>query len=134
MADVSAPPVVDVRVVLPDHWWVIPLQPLEARTRSVERLVERQFAGVDNQPLLRADTRRQLLAQAETAADSHGRPMALSLQRVGDVPVPASLVLHWIDVPAAPESSARLCRFAPAGPPGSVRAGRAGTTAAGLRP
>jgi hypothetical protein len=105
VADVGAAPVVDVRVVLPDHWWAIPLQPLEARTRSVERLVERQFAGVDDQPLLRADARRQLLAQAERAADSDGRLMALSLQRVGDVPVPASLVLHWIDVPAGPDSS-----------------------------
>jgi RNase adaptor protein for sRNA GlmZ degradation len=42
----SAPaPVVDVRVVLPDHWWVIPLQPQQARDRSVERLVERQFGS-----------------------------------------------------------------------------------------
>jgi hypothetical protein len=102
VVEVSAAAVVDVRVVLPDHWWVIPLQPPQARARSVERLVERQFAGVDDQPLLRADARRQLLAQAETAADSGGRLMALSLQRVGDVPVPASLVVHWIDVPAGP--------------------------------
>lgn len=101
VAELSTAAVVDVRVVLPDHWWVIPLQPPEARTRSVERLVERQFAGVDDQPLLRADTRRQLLAQAEAAAGSEGRLMALSLQRVADVPVPASLVVHWIDV--APE-------------------------------
>jgi hypothetical protein len=97
--------VVDVRVVLPDHWWVIPLQPPEVRTRSVERMVERQFAGVDDQPLLRVDTRRQLLAQAEMAAHSEGRLMALSLQRVGDVPVPASLVVHWIDVPAGPDNT-----------------------------
>ncbi|MGH3865457.1 MAG: hypothetical protein ACRDQ4_04820 [Pseudonocardiaceae bacterium] len=31
--------------------------------------------------------------------------MALSLQRVGDVPVSASLVVHWIDVAAGPDSS-----------------------------
>ncbi|MGH3886245.1 MAG: hypothetical protein ACRDSZ_06700 [Pseudonocardiaceae bacterium] len=105
MAEPSTAAVVDVQVVLPDHWWAIPLQPPEARKRSVERLVERQFAGVDDQPLLRADTCRQLLAQAETAADSGGRLMALSLQRVGDVPVPASLVVHWIDVPAGPDST-----------------------------
>ncbi|MGH3831269.1 MAG: hypothetical protein ACRDRS_12625 [Pseudonocardiaceae bacterium] len=105
MAEPSAAPVVDVRVVLPDHWWAIPLQPPEARARSVERLVERQFAGVDDQPLLRADTCRQLLAQAETAAASDGRLLALSLQRVADVPVPASLVVHWIDVPADPDST-----------------------------
>ena len=103
MAELSTAAVVDVRVVLPDHWWAIPLQPPEARTRSVDRLVERQFAGVDDQPLLRADARRQLLAQAETAAESDGRLMALSLQRVGEVPVPASLVVHWIDVAVGPD-------------------------------
>ena len=105
MAEVSTASVVDVRVVLPDHWWVIPLWPPQARARSVERLLERQFTGVDDQPLLRADARRQLLAQADSAADSGGRLMALSLQRVGDIPVPASLVVHWIDVPAGPEST-----------------------------
>lgn len=105
VAESSAAAVVDVRVVLPDHWWAIPLQPPEARKRSVERLVERQFAGVDDQPLLRANTCRQLLAQAETAADSDGRLLALSLQRVADVPVPASLVVHWIDLPAGPDST-----------------------------
>lgn len=105
--DSGTPPaaVVDVRLVLPDHWWAIPLQPLEARERSVERLVERQFAGVDDQPLLRADMRRQLLAQAETAAASDARMLALSLQEVAGIPVPASLVVHWIDVPADPEGT-----------------------------
>ena len=96
--------VIDVQVVLPDHWWAIPLQPPEARERSVRRLVERQFSGVDDQPLLRVDTRRQLLAQAGTAAASDARLMALSLQQVGGVPVPASLVVHWIDVAARSDS------------------------------
>lgn len=114
MADAGAAAVVvDVRVVLPDHWWAIPLQPPEARTRSVERLVERQFAGVDDQPLLRADARRQLLAQAETAADPDGRLMALSLQRVADVPVPAS----W----TPPGCPARIRRDARPGHPATER-------------
>jgi hypothetical protein len=100
----SAPaPVVDVRVVLPDHWWVIPLQPQQARDRSVERLVERQFAGIDDQPLLRADTRRQLLTHAEKAASSDARLLALCLLQIAGAPVPASLVVHWIDLPADPQ-------------------------------
>ncbi|MPZ66617.1 MAG: hypothetical protein GEU83_14270 [Pseudonocardiaceae bacterium] len=105
--DSDTPPaaVVDVRVVLPDHWWVVPLQPQRARERSVDRLVERQFAGVDDQPLLRADTRRQLLSQADKAADSEARLMALSLLQIADIPVPASLVVHWIDVPPDPQST-----------------------------
>lgn len=95
---------VDVRVVLPDHWWVIPLQPQQTRERSVERLVERQFAGVDDQPLLRADTRRQLLAQAEQAATSDACLLALCLLQVAGAPVPASLVVHWVDVLSDPDS------------------------------
>lgn len=107
MAELSTAAVVDVRLVLPDHWWVIPLRPPGVRTRSVERLVERQFAGVDDQPLLRADTCRQLLAQAETAADSDGRLMALSLRRVherpaeltGAEPTPSLVADYWLERP-----------------------------------
>ncbi len=103
----EAPPaaVVDVRVVLPDHWWVVPLQPPEARQRSVDNLVERQFAGIDDQPLLRADTCRQLLAEAETAATSDARLLALSLLQIAGAPVPASLVVHWIDVSTDPANT-----------------------------
>lgn len=98
-------PVVDVRLVLPDHWWRIPLQPPQARERSVDRLVERQFAGVDNQPQLRADARKQLLAQAQNAVEVDGKLLALCLLEVQGVPVPASLVMHWIDMPADPEAT-----------------------------
>lgn len=94
--------IIDVQVVLPDHWWAIPLQPAQARERSVDALVARQFRGTDNQPLLRVDTRRQLLAQAQDAADSDARLLALSLLAVAGVPVPASLVVHWIDLPQIP--------------------------------
>lgn len=103
-SDTPPDTVVDVRVVLPDHWWIIPLHPQQARERSVERLVERQFAGIDDQPLLRADTRRQLLAQAEKAATSDARLLALCLLQITGAPVPASLVVHWVDVPPDPES------------------------------
>lgn len=102
-ADMSR--VVDVRMVLPDHWWRIPLHSAQARERSVDRLVERQFAGIDNQPQLRADARKQLLAQAQSAADSDGHLLALCLLEIQGVPVPASLVVHWIDVPVDPETT-----------------------------
>lgn len=94
--------VVDVRVVLPDHWWRIPLQPPQARERSVDRLIERRFAGVDDNPQLRADTRSQLLKQAEDAAAVDGELLALSLQEVEGVPVPASLTLYWMYLPPEP--------------------------------
>lgn len=92
-------------MVLPEHWWRIPLHSAQARERSVDRLVERQFAGIDDQPLLRADARKQLLAQARSAADSGGHLLALCLLELQGVPVPASLVVHWIDVPADPGST-----------------------------
>lgn len=100
--DSDAARIVDVRVVLPDHWWRIPLQSAQARERSVDRLVERQFAGIDDQPQLRTDTRKQLLKHAEDVADVDGQLLALSLLEIQGVPVPASLVLHWINMPAEP--------------------------------
>lgn len=100
--DSDAARIVDVRVVLPDHWWRIPLKSAQARERSVDRLVERQFAGIDDQPQLRTDTRKQLLKHAEDVADVDGHLLALSLLEIQGVPVPASLVLHWINMPAEP--------------------------------
>lgn len=105
MPDTATDRVVDVRVVLPDQWGAIPLQPSQQRERSVTALVERQFAGVDDQPLLREDTRRQLLLQADRAAISDARMLALSLHRVDGVPIPASLVVHWIDMSRDPQAS-----------------------------
>lgn len=102
LGDLGGARVVDVRVLLPQDWWRIPLQPPQARERSVDRLVQRQFAGIDNQPQLRAETRRELLRQAEAVADVDGRLLALSLQQVQGVPVPASLTLHWITMPTDP--------------------------------
>ena len=105
MAKSDTTTVVDVRITLPEHWWLIPLQPEEARERSVRRLVERQFAGVDHQPQLRKQLRQEVLAQANSAAVSDARMLALSLQRVDGVPVPASLVVHWIDILAGPDGA-----------------------------
>lgn len=103
--DVDLGRVVDVRVVLPDHWWRIPLQPPRARERSVDRLLRRQFAGVDNQPRLRAEARGRLFEQAEDAATLNGHLLALCLLEVRGVPLPASLTLYWLDVPAQPGSA-----------------------------
>lgn len=99
----AAATVGDVGLVLPHDWWVIPLRPAASRRRSVERLVRRQFTGIDDQPLLRADTARVLLEQADRAASADAQLLALSLLEVAGVPVPASLVVHHLDVPSAPD-------------------------------
>lgn len=87
----------DLAVVLPDDWWVVPLHPAAARHRSVRRLVERQFRGAE-QPVLRRDVEKRLATATDEAASASGRWMAVSLQRAAGVPVPASLVLSWIEL------------------------------------
>lgn len=89
----------DVRVTLPEQWWLVPLHDPDARSHSVSKLVDRQFAGIDNQPILKARARESLEDQAGVAADLGARLMALSVGDYAGVPVPASLLVHWIDVP-----------------------------------
>lgn len=95
--------VIDVQVALPEDWWVIPLLDAEERDRSVRALLDRQFAGRADLPLLRMELRRELTAQVEGAAAAQGRLLAISLQHVDGVPVPAALVLHWVDLPRPAE-------------------------------
>lgn len=91
--------VVDVRVTLPEDWWVIPLSD-EAKTREAVRgLLRRQFSGIEDRPLFQSQLRAELLGQAAQAAQSGGRLLAISLTEVAGVPVPASMVLSWIDPP-----------------------------------
>ncbi len=96
---------------------VIPLQPEEARERSVRRLVERQFAGVDHQPQLREQLRQEVLAQAKSAAVSDARVLALSLQRVDGVRGPG-LACRALD--RHPGRARRCRRVTPRHAPGRV--------------
>src|SRR5699024_2204943 len=70
-------------------WWWIPLAPDDARVRAGDKLVDTQFEGVDDQPILKRHLRDQLLEATTSASQGQGRVMAISLQRVGDIPVPA---------------------------------------------
>ncbi|MEU6555635.1 hypothetical protein ABZ915_36115 [Streptomyces sp. NPDC046915] len=88
----SGPPR-DYRLLLPDGWFRIVLDPPEERERSIDALVERQFQGIDNAPHLKDDLRKDLRRRSAKAARSGGVELYLSLQQVGPFTIPASLLV-----------------------------------------
>lgn len=87
------------KLVVPDDWFSIQLEPGLAE-RDVARLVNRQFAGIDNAPHLKAQARRELMERAEAAGKMGGVEMFLSLMRVAGVPIAASLTTYLVPPPA----------------------------------
>ncbi|MEU5597009.1 hypothetical protein [Streptomyces sp. NPDC020298] len=83
----------DYRLLLPDGWFRIVLDPSEERERSIDALVERQFEGIDNAPHLKDDLRKDLRRRSAKAARSGGIELYLSLQQVGPFTIPASLLV-----------------------------------------
>lgn len=107
------------RLVVPDEWFVIDLEP-GRRERSVTALVERQFAGMDNAPHLKAQARQDTLAKAEAAYSAGGVEMFLSLQQIAGIPVAASLVTFLVPPPATGAVSAGELAATLAGEDGQV--------------
>jgi hypothetical protein len=92
--------VIDVRVTLPEHWWPIPLTDDRTMRAAVNELVEHEFRGFEGRPLLQSDLRRALISQADAARAAGGRLLALCRQWANGVPVPAALVVIWVDLPS----------------------------------
>jgi hypothetical protein len=88
----TAPPA-DYRLLLPDGWFRILLDPPEQRDKAVDALVERQFQGIDNAPHLKEDFRKDLRRRAAKAHRSGGIELYLSLQEIGPFTIPASLLV-----------------------------------------
>ncbi|MET8447746.1 hypothetical protein [Streptomyces sp. NPDC005209] len=88
----TAPPA-DYRLLLPDGWFRILLDPPEQRDKAVDALVERQFHGIDNAPHLKEDLRKDLRRRAAKAHRSGGIELYLSLQEIGPFTIPASLLV-----------------------------------------
>lgn len=107
------------RLVVPDEWFVIDLEP-GRRERSVAALVERQFAGIDNVPHLKAQARQETLAKAESAYSAGGVEMFLSLQQIAGIPVAASLVTFLVPPPATGAVTAEELAATLAGDQGQV--------------
>ncbi|MGH3244927.1 MAG: hypothetical protein ACRDOI_01730, partial [Trebonia sp.] len=84
MTRASTPPhgrradvVAGYRMIVPDGWFGIDLPP-GRRERSVRTLLDRQFAGIDNAPQLKAQARQELLDRAKAAHAAGGLEMFLS--------------------------------------------------------
>lgn len=96
--------IADVQVTLPEHWWPILLTDEDAMCDGVRALVEHEFDGIADNPLVQSDLRRALLEQAEEGRAIGARLLALCRQWHDGMPVPASLVLVWMDLPVGPGS------------------------------
>jgi hypothetical protein len=94
MSPVSPPPAPpgDYRLVLPDGWFGIDLEP-GTREKAAAALIERQFRGADNIPHLKAEARDKLLATAADAYRNGGIELYVSLQAAAGLPLPAALVV-----------------------------------------
>lgn len=88
----------DYTLLLPSGWFRIDLDPAH-REGSVAALVERQFLGLDDAPLLKAQAREELGAHAEEAYRNGGIELYLSLQTAGPLTVPASLLVTLAAAP-----------------------------------
>lgn len=83
-------------ILTPADWYRIPLRPVERRGASVRALVDRQFHGVDDQPILKRRTLEDLRGAAEEAANKGGLVLYLSTQELMGVPLPASLLVTLV--------------------------------------
>lgn len=92
-APAAAPvPPRDYRIVLPEGWFRIGLGP-EERDGSIRALVEQQFNGIDDAPHIKQEMRRDLERRARNAYGKGGIELFLSMQPVGPVTIPASLLV-----------------------------------------
>ncbi|KAF3469726.1 hypothetical protein GL259_22630 [Streptomyces sp. Tu 3180] len=87
----TAPPA-DYELLLPEGWFRVHIDP-ESRERSVDALLDRRFAGLDNAPHIKRRLRDDLLAQATAAFRDGGIELYLSFQQAGPLTVPASLLV-----------------------------------------
>jgi hypothetical protein len=88
----SPAPPSDYRLILPDGWFRIDLEP-GTREKAATALIERQFRGADNIPHLKAEARDRLLATAADAYRNGGIELYVSLQAAAGMPLPAALVV-----------------------------------------
>lgn len=88
-----------LELVAPDDWWRIPLDDEARMARAVKELVDRQFKGLDNQPLLRRDAAQRITEQAQQAAAQGGIDMYLSYTAPVGVPLALSLTVSLVPAP-----------------------------------
>ena len=99
-----------LHLVVPDDWRHVPLDDEAAMTRAVQAIVDRQFAGVDSQPVLRREAVGRLTEQARVAAAQGGIEMYLSFAAPAGVPLAISLVVSVVPAPPGHVSLRSLAR------------------------
>lgn len=85
------------RFLLPEGWQRIDLD-VRHRDRTIERLVEESFRGVDDMPHLKDELRQQLRDEAKKAQRNGGIELFLSMQPAGDLTIPASLLVSLFNL------------------------------------
>lgn len=90
---VSGAPAPVFGLITPGDWYRIPLRPRERREASMSALIKRQFAGVDDQPILRRKAEEQLRGTAEAGVEQGGVVLYLSFLEAGGIPLSASLLV-----------------------------------------
>jgi hypothetical protein len=88
-----------VSLLAPDDWFRLPLVEDDALQRAVRTVVDRQFAGMDNQPLLRREAIDALLTRGRSARANGGIDMYLSYAPAGGMPLALSLVVSLLPLP-----------------------------------
>jgi hypothetical protein len=83
-------------LITPGDWYRIPLRPRERREASMSALIKRQFAGVDDQPILRRKAEEQLRGTAEAGVEQGGVVLYLSFLEAGGIPLSASLLVSHL--------------------------------------
>ncbi|MEN3585914.1 hypothetical protein AAH978_17385 [Streptomyces sp. ZYX-F-203] len=94
----KATPPSDYQVILPEGWFRILLDPKD-RDACIDALIERQFQGVDNAPHLKGEVRRDMRRRAAKAYRIGGIALYLSLQSIGPLTIPASMLVSLTPIP-----------------------------------
>lgn len=85
----------DYTIFVPAGWFQLHLDPDE-RDRGIAALADRQFAGIDNAPVLKERLMRDLQKQAKAAHRQGGLELYISLMTVEGLPLASSLLVSLL--------------------------------------
>lgn len=85
----------DYTIFVPAGWFQLHLDP-EERDRGIAALADRQFAGIDNAPVLKERLMRDLQKQAKAAHRAGGLELYISLITIEGLPLASSLLVNLL--------------------------------------
>lgn len=97
-------------LLVPEDWYRLPLVEDAALQRAVAAVVDRQFRGLDDQPLLRRETTEALLERGRRAREGGGVDLYLSYSDVAGVPLALSLLVSVLPLPPGVSSLRAVAR------------------------